>query len=160
MLYFLKVPMFRDIVFYLKVELRVFPFEVKTEQAVSMKTGSIEISWLQCQLYVKKLHSLTFSFCSTAKDWHLESTLWGPSSRHSWAWLVTSEEISNESSSPIWHLLTWFPSLGLSPCSVVFKDRWFVLAWMHLSTYACIYCFSIFIHLWHQVCSLRWIVKR
>lgn len=84
----------------------------------------------------QKLGNLTFSFCSTAEDRHLESTSHVPSSRHSWAWLVTSEEISNESSSPIWHLPTQFPSLGLSACLVVFRDRWFVLAWLLLFTYA------------------------
>ena len=67
MLYFLRFPMFVDMVFYLKVELHAFPSEMKIEHTVNMKTGNIKIRWLECQFYVKKLSSLTFSFCSTAK---------------------------------------------------------------------------------------------
>lgn len=159
LLCFLKLPMFTDRVFYLKVELHTFPFEIQIAHTVHRKTGNIKICWLECQFYVKKLSSLTFSFCSTPKDWHRGSTPQVPSSRHSWAWWVTSEEISNESSSFIWHLLTGFPSLGLSSHSVVCRDRWSVLAWLPLSTYAYIYCFRIFIPLWHKVHLRRWIVK-
>lgn len=136
MLYFLRFPMFVDMVFYLKVELHAFPSEMKIEHTVNMKTGNIKIRWLECQFYVKKLSSLTFSFCSTAKDWHLESALQVPSSRHSWAWLVTSEEISNESSSPIWHLLTGFPSLGVSSCGF---QRQTICSCLAASIHICLY---------------------
>ena len=126
---------------------------MKFEHVLSMKTGNIQICWL----YVRRLSSLTFSFCSTAKDWHLESMPWVPSSLHSWARLVTSEEIPDESSSSIWHLLTGLPSLGLSSCSLVFRYRWFVLAWLHLFTYTFIYCLNICSPLLPSTVTLRWI---
>lgn len=68
MLYFLRFPMFGDMVFYLKVELHAFPFGIEIEHTVNMNAGNIKIPWLECQFYVKRLSSLTFSFRSTAKD--------------------------------------------------------------------------------------------
>lgn len=35
------------------------------------------------------------------------------------------------------------PFIRSKPCSLVFRYRWFVLAWLHLFTYAFIYCLSI-----------------
>lgn len=154
MLYFPKYS--RNVVFHWRVGLYAFLFEIKIEHAVSLKTGNVKNTVGFSASFMSKTQLLDIPLLLHSPKLTLAGDL---QAQFTSQLRLISHQWGNIKGKLISHLTFTLsvPFIGSKLLFSRFRDRWFVLAWLRLLTYAFIYCFRIFVHLWRQVPLERWI---